>query len=107
VRGLIRQHQFDKVELVKFTTAEQSHDELETLWRTTAKTVLFVTHNVREAIRLGDRVVLLTSRPGRVAQIIPVTIERPRRIDSPEIATLAATITDQLRTEMERHARGQ
>jgi NitT/TauT family transport system ATP-binding protein len=88
-------------------TRDVLHDELETLWRTTAKTVLFVTHNVREAIRLGDRVVLLTSRPGRVAQIIPVTIARPRRIDSPEVATLAATITDRLRAEMERHARGQ
>jgi NitT/TauT family transport system ATP-binding protein len=87
-------------------TRDVLHDELETLWRTTGKTVLFVTHNVREAIRLGDRVVLLSSRPGRVADITPVRIERPRRIDSPEVATLAATITDRLREEMERHARG-
>ena len=87
-------------------TRDLLHDELETLWRTTGKTVLFVTHNVREAIRLGDRVVLLSSRPGRVADITPVRIERPRRIDSPEVATLAATITDRLREEMERHARG-
>jgi sulfonate transport system ATP-binding protein len=87
-------------------TRDVLHDELESLWRTTGKTVMFVTHNVREAIRLGDRVVLLTSRPGRVAQITPVAIERPRRIDSPEIATLAASITDRLRDEMERHARG-
>jgi NitT/TauT family transport system ATP-binding protein len=87
-------------------TRDVLHDELESLWRSTAKTVLFVTHNVREAIRLGDRVVLLSSRPGRVADITSVHIERPRRIDSPEVATLAATITDQLREEMERHARG-
>jgi NitT/TauT family transport system ATP-binding protein len=87
-------------------TRDVLHDELETLWRTTGKTVLFVTHNVREAIRLGDRVVLLSSRPGRVADITPVRIARPRRIDSPEVATLAATITDRLREEMERHARG-
>ena len=87
-------------------TRDVLHDELESLWRATAKTVLFVTHNVREAIRLGDRVVLLSSRPGRVAEITHVTIERPRRIDSPEVATLAATITDRLREEMERHARG-
>ncbi len=87
-------------------TRDVLHDELETLWRTTGKTVLFVTHNVREAIRLGDRVVLLSSRPGRVADITQVRIERPRRIDSPEVATLAATITDRLREEMERHARG-
>jgi NitT/TauT family transport system ATP-binding protein len=87
-------------------TRDVLHDELESLWRSTSKTVLFVTHNVREAIRLGDRVVLLTSRPGRVAQITPVTIERPRRIDSPDVANLAASITDRLREEMERHARG-
>jgi sulfonate transport system ATP-binding protein len=87
-------------------TRDVLHDELESLWRATSKTVLFVTHNVREAIRLGDRVVLLSSRPGRVAEITQVTIERPRRIDSPEVATLAATITDRLREEMERHARG-
>jgi NitT/TauT family transport system ATP-binding protein len=87
-------------------TRDVLHDELENLWRTTAKTVLFVTHNVREAIRLGDRVVLLTSRPGRVAEIVPVTIERPRRIDSSAVASLAASITDRLREEMQRHARG-
>jgi NitT/TauT family transport system ATP-binding protein len=88
-------------------TRDVLHDELESLWSTTGKTVMFVTHNVREAIRLGDRVVLLTSRPGRVAEIIPVTIARPRRIDSPDVATLAASITDRLKEEMERHARGE
>jgi NitT/TauT family transport system ATP-binding protein len=55
---------------------------------------------VREAVRLGDRVVLLKSRPGRVAEIFPVDIPRPRRIDSTEVATLAATITDRLRAEV-------
>jgi NitT/TauT family transport system ATP-binding protein len=87
-------------------TRDVLHDELESVLRTTNKTVMFVTHNVREAIRLGDRVVLLTSRPGRVADVIAVPIERPRRIDSAEVATLAAAITDRLRDEMERHARG-
>jgi NitT/TauT family transport system ATP-binding protein len=78
-------------------TRDRLHDELEELWRSTGKTVIFVTHNVREAIRLGDCVVLLASRPGRVAAVYNVTIPRPRRIDSPEVATMAATITDQLR----------
>ena len=80
-------------------TRDRLHDELETVWRNTHKTVVFVTHNVREAVRLGDRVVLLASRPGRVAEIFPVDIPRPRRIDSAEVATLAATITDRLRLE--------
>jgi NitT/TauT family transport system ATP-binding protein len=69
------------------------------LWRATHKTVIFVTHNVREAVRLGDRVVLLASRPGRVMATYDVEIPRPRRIDSAEVATLAATITDRLRAE--------
>jgi NitT/TauT family transport system ATP-binding protein len=88
-------------------TRDVLHDELESLWRTTGKTVMFVTHNVREAVRLGDRVVLLTARPGRVGEILSVDIARPRRIDSPAVANLAASITDRLRQEMERHARGE
>lgn len=85
-------------------TRDLLHDELERLWKDRGFTALFVTHNVREAVRLGDRVVLLTSRPGRVAETYEVAIERPRRIDSPEVATLAATITDRLRLEVARHA---
>jgi NitT/TauT family transport system ATP-binding protein len=87
-------------------TRDRLHDELETVWRSTGKTVLFVTHNVREAVRLGDRVVLLASHPGRVADSFDVTIPRPRRIDSPEVATLAATITDRLRAEATRQPNG-
>ena len=67
-------------------TRDLLHDELEALWLERRFTVLFVTHNVREAARLGDRIVLLTSRPGRVAATFEVDLARPRRIDSPEIA---------------------
>ncbi len=84
-------------------TRDLLHDELESLWIDRRFTVLFVTHNVREAARLGDTIVLLTSRPGRVAAVFPVELPRPRRIDSPEIAGLAATVTDQLRAEVGRH----
>jgi NitT/TauT family transport system ATP-binding protein len=84
-------------------TRDLLHDELEALWIERGFTVLFVTHNVREAARLGDRIVLLTSRPGRVAETWSVGIERPRRIDSPEIASIAATVTDRLRMEVSRH----
>jgi NitT/TauT family transport system ATP-binding protein len=80
-------------------TRDRLHDELEGLWRSTNKTVIFVTHNVREAVRLGDRVVLLASRPGRVAATFEIDIPRPRRIDSPDVATRAAMITDRLRAE--------
>jgi NitT/TauT family transport system ATP-binding protein len=87
-------------------TRDALHDELEKLWRDTHLSILFVTHNVREAVRLGDRVVLLSSRPGRVIAEFPVAIERPRRIDTPQVAALAATITDRLREEVRRHGGG-
>jgi len=85
-------------------TRDLLHDELEELWNTTKTTVVFVTHNVREAVRLGDRVVLLSSRPGRVTAEFPVTITRPRRIEAHEVADQAALITDQLREEVRRHS---
>jgi NitT/TauT family transport system ATP-binding protein len=84
-------------------TRDLLHDELEALWTRTGLTMLFVTHNVREAVRLGDRVVLLTSRPGRVAEEYVVDAPRPRRIDSSAVAELAASITDRLREEVRRH----
>ena len=84
-------------------TRDLLHDELERLWRDSGLTVLFVTHNVREAARLGDRVVLLSSRPGRVAADFTVSVGRPRRIESPEVAELAGRITDKLRQEVARH----
>ncbi|SDH80874.1 NitT/TauT family transport system ATP-binding protein [Sinosporangium album] len=86
-------------------TRDLLHDELERIWRERTLAVLFVTHNVREAVRLGDRVVLLSSRPGKVVQDFPVTLARPRRTDSTEVARIAAEITDHLRTEVVRHAR--
>ena len=84
-------------------TRDVLHEELDKVWADSGLTIIFVTHNVREAVRLGDRVVLLSSRPGRVAHEFPVTIPRPRRIDSGDVATLAATITDELREEVRRH----
>ncbi len=85
-------------------TRDILHDELERIWREQRLTVLFVTHNVREAVRLGDRVILLSSRPGRVIEDYAITHERPRRIDSPEVSGQAAEITDRLRAEVARHA---
>jgi NitT/TauT family transport system ATP-binding protein len=84
-------------------TRDLLHDELDRIRAERDLTVLFVTHNVREAVRLGDRVIVLSSRPGRVIGEFVVPIRHPRRIDSPEVAGLAATITDQLREEMGRH----
>jgi NitT/TauT family transport system ATP-binding protein len=84
-------------------TRDVLHDELERIWQGTGSTVVFVTHNVREAARLADRIILLTSRPGRVAAEFPVDIPRPRRIESPAVGSLATQITARLREEVARH----
>ena len=84
-------------------TRDILHDELERLWQEQGLTIMFVTHNVREAVRLGDRVVLLSSRPGRVVEDYTVEIPRPRRIESHVVADQAAEITGRLREEVRRH----
>jgi NitT/TauT family transport system ATP-binding protein len=84
-------------------TRDILHDELERLWQEQGLTILFVTHNVREAVRLGDRVVMLSSRPGRVVADYHIDIERPRRIESHAVADQAAQITGRLREEVRRH----
>jgi NitT/TauT family transport system ATP-binding protein len=86
-------------------TRDVLHDELDRICAGRQLTILFVTHNVREAVRLGDRVVVLSSRPGRVIAEYGVPIQRPRRIDSAPVAELAAQVTDRLREEMGRDVR--
>jgi NitT/TauT family transport system ATP-binding protein len=86
-------------------TRDLLHDELERIWQQRGLTVVFVTHNVREAARLADRIVVLTSRPGRVAATFEVALPRPRRIESPDVSHLAGEITVCLREEVARHAR--
>jgi NitT/TauT family transport system ATP-binding protein len=84
-------------------TRDLLHEELERICGERTLSVLFVTHNVREAARLGDRVIVLSSRPGRVIEEYAVPRQGPRRIDSVQVAGLAAKMTDRLREEMRRH----
>jgi sulfonate transport system ATP-binding protein len=85
-------------------TRDVLHDELERLYQERHLTVLFVTHNVREAARLADRIVVLSSRPGHVTATIDVPIDRPRTIEAPEVSGLAGRVTALLRQEVRRHA---
>lgn len=85
-------------------TRDLLHDELERVWEREGMTIVFVTHNVREAVRLSDRIVLLTSRPGRLAAAFAVDLPRPRRIESPEVAALSSEVTQRLREEVRHHA---
>ncbi|MGW4438267.1 ABC transporter ATP-binding protein [Streptomyces sp. NPDC004596] len=84
-------------------TRDLLHDELTRIWAETGLSVLFVTHNVREAVRLAQRVVLLSSRPGRVAREWRVDIPQPRRIEDAPVAELSLEITEVLRGEIRRH----
>ncbi|MFF5128770.1 ABC transporter ATP-binding protein [Streptomyces syringium] len=84
-------------------TRDVLHHELTRIWSETSLSVLFVTHNVREAVRLAQRVVLLSSRPGRVAREWEVGIPQPRRIEDAAVADLSVEITEELRGEIRRH----
>ncbi|TWE12286.1 ABC transporter ATP-binding protein [Rudaeicoccus suwonensis] len=85
-------------------TRDVLHEELTRLWQRTGMSVVFVTHNVREAVRLGQRVVLLSSRPGRVLRTWEVELSQPRSIEDPGVGALSAEITTALRQEISRHA---
>jgi NitT/TauT family transport system ATP-binding protein len=81
-------------------TRDMLHDELEKIWAETGRTIIFVTHNVREAVRLGDRVALMSFRPGRVKQEFIVDLPRPRHLEEVEVARTAREILDSLRDEI-------
>jgi NitT/TauT family transport system ATP-binding protein len=84
-------------------TRDVLHDEITRIWTETGISVLFVTHNVREAVRLAQRVILLSSRPGRIAREWTVDIPQPRRIEDADVSALSAEITEHLREEIARH----
>ncbi len=81
-------------------TRDVLHDELQDIWADTAKTVIFVTHNVREAIVLGDRVLVFSARPGRIKREFVVDLQRPRRIDNYAVVDLSREIMSVLRDEV-------
>jgi NitT/TauT family transport system ATP-binding protein len=84
-------------------TRDLLHEELQRVWRETGRTIVFVTHNVREAARLGQRVLLMSSRPGRIVREWQIADEGPRRIESPQVGALSIEITEHLRREIRRN----
>jgi NitT/TauT family transport system ATP-binding protein len=75
-------------------TRNMLQNELLDIWQKTKKTILFVTHSVDEAVFLADRIVVLTQRPGRICEIIPVSEERPRDRTSVEFAKIRRHVLD-------------
>ncbi|HEY7955903.1 MAG TPA: ABC transporter ATP-binding protein [Polyangia bacterium] len=95
-------------------TRDVLHVELQEIWRATnsataapseaarrSMTVVFVTHNVREAVRLGDRVIILATRPGRVKLDVKIDLARPREIEG-DVAYYVGRIMKELRVEVEK-----
>jgi NitT/TauT family transport system ATP-binding protein len=73
-------------------TRDRLHAELESIWSQTHKTILFVTHNVREAVALGDRVIVFAPRPGRIVGEFKIDLPRPRHLEDHELIDKAAEI---------------
>ena len=87
-------------------TRDQMGLDLLDIWERDRKTVLFVTHSIPEAVLLSDLVVVMTPRPGRVADVIEVPLERPRRleqINTPEFGAIAGRIRGLLNSENSAH----
>ena len=78
-------------------TRDLMHKELESIWESTHKTVLFVTHNVREAVALGDRVLVFAARPGRIIAEFRIELPRPRSLEDHALVDQARQITAVLR----------
>lgn len=78
------------------------HEQLQELWCQTHKTILFVTHSVGEAVRLADRIIVLSAHPGKVRREIKVNLSHPRNFDSPEISELVHLVRREIEDEVNR-----
>ncbi len=78
------------------TRAEIVSDELLRLWQARRTTMLLVTHDIDEAIYMSDRIMIMTQRPGRIEQTIPITLSRPRDRSSPDFLRLRGDILELL-----------
>jgi NitT/TauT family transport system ATP-binding protein len=83
-------------------TRQKMQEFLLDVWRDSGASVLFVTHHIDEAVALSDRVVVFTSRPGRIKTVVPVGLPRPRNLFSREAEALRMQLTDLLRDEVDR-----
>ena len=77
-------------------TARRMRQQLVDLWQKTPRTIVFVTHSIREAIFLADRIVILTKGPARLLENVKVPIDRPRRYEDADITALESRIVDRV-----------
>jgi len=81
--------------------------ELQRIWMDTKKTIVFVTHNIEEAVVLADRVVVMSTNPGRVKKEFKIELSRPRKPESPDVNYYVREIMDELREEVEKVAKSE
>ncbi|MFC5468110.1 ABC transporter ATP-binding protein [Cohnella suwonensis] len=81
------------------------HKELEQIWLNTRKTILFITHNIREAVTLSDRVLVMSTRPGRIKKEFRVRATRPREPGDSVLHHIESQIMDTLAAELEKVAK--
>jgi len=85
-------------------TRDTLHDELQNIWVKTKKTIVFVTHNVREAVCLGDRVVVLSALPGEIKAIYDIKLRRPRHIEDHGLMEMVRVLLKDLKGEIDKAA---
>ncbi len=88
-------------------TRDRLHAELETIWANTGKTVVFVTHNVQEAVALADRVLVFSPRPGRITHEFRIDLPRPRSLEDHDLMNESSRILHVLKGVMDEHEREQ
>lgn len=79
--------------------------ELQKIWWETKKTIIFVTHNVEEAVFLADRIIVMSANPGKVKKEFKIELSRPRKVDSLDLAYIASEVMEVLREEVEKVAK--
>lgn len=72
-------------------------DEVVRLWKETGSTVLFITHNIEEAVYLAERILILTNKPTTIKEDFKVDLPRPRDVTSPEFTKIRQYVTDQIK----------
>lgn len=78
------------------------HQELQRIWQETGKTIIFITHNIREALTLSDRVLLMSTRPGKIKKTFTVQSARPRDPSDSVIVDLERKVMEELEEEMQK-----
>lgn len=81
------------------------HEELQRIWMETKKTIVFVTHNIREAVKLSDRVLVMGSQPGKIIKEIPIPYAHPRKVTDPNLVEMEKVIMESLKDEIEKRTK--